>query len=221
MRPLPNQSFTEPVRGTGRGARMEARWTRGSHRTCNLGPMWVPWEALFRRLGRGEEYIGMCEAPLPEHRVFVFSCLRLRLCGSWHASGKRGRFPASYRGGGISSGVNSAGKFSARIKVAKFSLARFWPLGSLEAPAEGCHTHFRFQVAFPMDFGSGALAGALGPSWQTQFCGHVVAKWCMFGVSFLCVSCVVYCSHSGIWHFKLWGFQGWRNCPLAKSSPPL
>ena len=41
-----------------------------------------------------------------------------------------------------------------------------------------------------------------------------------FGVSFLCMFCVVYCSHSAIWHFKLCGFLGWQNCPRAKLSPP-
>ena len=33
------------------------------------------------------------------------------------------------------------------------------------------------------------------------------------------MSCVVCCSHLGMWLFGLWGFQGWPNYPPAKLSP--
>ena len=70
--------------------------------------------------------------------------------------------------------------------------------------AQGCHTHFRFQVAF--------LTGV----WQ-QFCDRDVAMCCKFGVSFLCMFCVFLLqSFLGIWHFELWG---WRHFPPAKSFP--
>ena len=60
--------------------------------------------------------------------------------------------------------------------------------------AEGCHTHFCFQLALLMGL------------WQ-QFCDHIVATvWrCNFGVLCMFVLLrVCYYSHSGIGHFELW-----------------
>ena len=44
--------------------------------------------------------------------------------------------------------------------------------------------------------------------------------WCLCLVHVL----LFCCSHLGVWHLALWGFQGWRNYPLrngsGQDSPP-
>ena len=38
------------------------------------------------------------------------------------------------------------------------------------------------------------------------------------GVSFLCSFCIIYCRHSDVWRFELWGSQGWQNFPVGNLS---